>query len=143
MEILEENERTWRSRDDYSVYTGSSGIAYMFYHYGKCFNDATYIKVSFKFAMFLILDLRNNYFNIIIFLQKATELLERCVTKFKSRHEITFLTGVVGPLALAAVILHSQGKEEEAKQLILKYMDSPNFFPKFRLPFFNHYFSQT
>ncbi|XP_014482448.1 PREDICTED: lanC-like protein 1 isoform X2 [Dinoponera quadriceps] len=95
MEILEENERMWLSRDDYSVYTGSAGIAYTFYHYGKSFNDAAYIK-------------------------KATGLLERCVTKFKSRHEITFLTGVVGPLALTAVILHSQRKEEEAKQLILK-----------------------
>lgn len=56
-------------------------------------------------------------------LQKATDLLERCVTKFKSRHEITFLTGVVGPLALTAVILHSQRKQEEAKQLILKYIN--------------------
>lgn len=48
MEILEENERSWLSRDDYSMYTGSAGIAYTFYHFGKYFNDATYIKVCIK-----------------------------------------------------------------------------------------------
>lgn len=52
MEILEENERVWLSRDDYSVYTGSAGIAYTFYHYGKSFNDATYVKVYIKSGMF-------------------------------------------------------------------------------------------
>jgi len=50
----------------------------------------------------------------------ATEMLQRCVTEFKSKHKITFLTGVVGPLALATVKLHLQQKKEEAKQLILK-----------------------
>lgn len=55
-----------------------------------------------------------------ICLQMATEILQKCTTKFKSRHKITFLTGVVGPLALAAVILQSQQKKEEAEQLILK-----------------------
>lgn len=32
------------------------------------------------------------------------------------------MTGVVGPLALAAVILYSQGKKEEMEQLISKYI---------------------
>lgn len=50
----------------------------------------------------------------------ATEILQRCVTKFKSKHKITFLTGVGGPLALTAVILQSQQKKKEAEQLILK-----------------------
>ena len=51
----------------------------------------------------------------------AAEILRRCATEFKkSRHEVTFLTGIVGPLALAAVILHSQQKKEQAEQLILK-----------------------
>lgn len=49
----------------------------------------------------------------------AIEILQRCTIKFKSRHKITFLTGIVGPSALAAVILQSQQKEE-AEQLILK-----------------------
>jgi hypothetical protein len=50
----------------------------------------------------------------------ATEILQKCATEFKSKHKITFLTGVVGPLALAAVLLQSQQKKEEAEQLILK-----------------------
>lgn len=32
------------------------------------------------------------------------------------------MTGAVGPLALAAVILYSQGKKEETEQLISKYI---------------------
>lgn len=60
-------------------------------------------------------------------LQKAIELLDKCIKSHSSRkHEITFLTGVVGPLALAAVILHSQNKEEEAKKLIKKYINFKN-----------------
>jgi len=50
----------------------------------------------------------------------ATEILQKCVTEFKNKHKITFLTGIVGPLALAANILYSQQKKEEAEQLILK-----------------------
>jgi len=50
----------------------------------------------------------------------AAEILQRCATEFKSRREVTFLTGIVGPLALTAVMLHSQQKREQAEQLILK-----------------------
>lgn len=42
---MEENEHQWTYHDDYSVYTGSAGIAYMFYQYGKCFNEPHYIDV--------------------------------------------------------------------------------------------------
>ncbi|XP_067211178.1 lanC-like protein 2 isoform X2 [Linepithema humile] len=96
IKILNENERKWRNSDDYSVYTGLAGIAYTLHHYGR-YNDSIYI-------------------------QTATELLEKCTkhAKIKSRPKITFLTGVIGPFALTAVILHSQGKTEEAKEVILK-----------------------
>lgn len=50
----------------------------------------------------------------------ATEILQKCAAEFKSKHKITFLTGVGGPLALTAVILQSQQKKKEADQLILK-----------------------
>lgn len=50
----------------------------------------------------------------------AAEILQKCATEFKSRHEVTFLTGIVGPLTLATIILHSQQKKELAEQLILK-----------------------
>ncbi|KAG5330436.1 LANC2 protein, partial [Acromyrmex charruanus] len=95
IEVLKKNKRKWLDSSDYSVYTGQAGIAYTLYRYGKYYNDSEYINM-------------------------AAEILQRCTTEFKSRHEVTFLTGTVGPLALAAVILHSQQEKEQAEQLILK-----------------------
>ncbi|TGZ49502.1 lanC-like protein 2 isoform X1 [Temnothorax longispinosus] len=95
IQVLKKNERKWLNSDDYSVYTGQAGIAYTLYYYGKYYSDSMYTNM-------------------------AIEILQRCATEFKSRHNITFLTGVVGPLALAAVILESQQKKKEAEQLILK-----------------------
>lgn len=95
MKTLKENEKKWYNNDDYSVYTGSAGIAFALYHYGKYYNDSGYVKT-------------------------ATDILKKCAANFKSRHKVTFLTGAVGPLALAAVILYSQSKKEETEQLISK-----------------------
>ncbi|KAG5318275.1 LANC2 protein, partial [Pseudoatta argentina] len=95
IEVLKKNKRKWLDSSDYSVYTGQAGIAYTLYRYGKYYNDSEYINM-------------------------AAEILQRCTTEFKSRHEVTFLTGTVGPLALAAVILHSQQEKEQAEQLIFK-----------------------
>lgn len=50
----------------------------------------------------------------------ATEILQRCARKFTSKHKITFLTGAVGPIALAAVVLQSQEKKKESEQLIVR-----------------------
>ncbi|XP_070164117.1 lanC-like protein 2 isoform X2 [Polyergus mexicanus] len=94
MKTLKENEKKWYN-DDYSIYTGSAGIAFTLYHYGKYYNDSTYIKT-------------------------ATDILRKCAIEFKSKHKITFLTGIAGPLALTAVILYSQGMKEEMEQLIYK-----------------------
>lgn len=44
MKTLKENEKKWYN-DDYSIYTGSAGIAFTLYHYGKYYNDSAYIKV--------------------------------------------------------------------------------------------------
>ncbi|CAK9829125.1 LanC-like protein 2 [Anthophora retusa] len=90
---LEEEENHWMKYDDYSIYTGTAGIAFMFYQYGKCFNKPDYI-------------------------DRAMKLLKRCVDKYKNKRDITFLTGTVGPLALNAVILYSQGHHEEAHKMI-------------------------
>ncbi|XP_011699657.1 PREDICTED: lanC-like protein 1 [Wasmannia auropunctata] len=95
VEILKKNEKKWLSENDYSIYTGQAGIAYALYYYGKYYNDSVYTNM-------------------------ATEMLQRCITEFKSKHKITFLTGTVGPLAMVAVILHFQQKKEEAEQLILR-----------------------
>ncbi|XP_076244798.1 glutathione S-transferase LANCL1 [Calliopsis andreniformis] len=95
IEHLESKKSHWTYNDDYSVYTGTPGIAYTFYHYGKCFNEPGYI-------------------------DKATELLRMSINKFRSRREVTFLTGIAGPLALGAVVLYSRGNQEEAHTLISK-----------------------
>lgn len=92
---LEDNKKHWSYNDDYSVYTGTAGIGYMFYKYGKCFNEPVYIT-------------------------KAIELLKGCVNKFRGRREVTFLSGIAGPLALNAVVSHLQGNHEETQNMILK-----------------------
>lgn len=48
MKTLKENEKKWYNNDDYSVYTGSAGIAFTLYYYGKYYNDSAYIKVFMK-----------------------------------------------------------------------------------------------
>lgn len=92
---LEDKKKHWTYHDDCSVYTGTAGIGYMFYHYGKTFNDPAYI-------------------------EKAVELLRTCVNKFRGKREVTFLTGHAGPLALNAVVSHSQGNKEECQKMIAK-----------------------
>ncbi|XP_017885838.1 lanC-like protein 2 isoform X2 [Ceratina calcarata] len=95
LDRLEEKKNHWTHNDDNSMYTGSAGIAYMFYHYGKCFNEPAYI-------------------------DKSVELLRICIDKFRHKREITFLTGVVGPLTMGAVVFHSQGYRDEAQNAISK-----------------------
>lgn len=95
LKLLEENRKHWLHHDDCSVYTGSAGIAYAYYHCGKCFNEPSYIDV-------------------------AEELLESCASKFRGRHEYTFLTGIAGPMALYAVVLYSQGNNEASQNIITK-----------------------
>ncbi|XP_006624620.1 glutathione S-transferase LANCL1 isoform X1 [Apis dorsata] len=90
---LEENEHQWTYHDDYSVYTGSAGIAYMFYQYGKCFNEPHYI-------------------------DKAMELIRICIHRCRSKREITFLTGIVGPLTLSAIMFHSQNNSTTTQDII-------------------------
>lgn len=51
MKTLKENETKWYNNGDYSVYTGSAGIAFTFYHYGRYYNDSAYIKVFKKIQM--------------------------------------------------------------------------------------------
>ncbi|XP_015437581.1 PREDICTED: lanC-like protein 1 isoform X2 [Dufourea novaeangliae] len=92
---LEEKKSHWIHDHDNSVYTGTAGIAYMFYHYGKCFNEPAYIR-------------------------KAAKLLGTSVSKFRGRREITFVTGIAGPLALHAVVSHSEGNEKESENMITR-----------------------
>ena len=44
--MLKENEKVWGNRHDVSVYTGTTGIAYTFYHCGIVLQNIDYILVS-------------------------------------------------------------------------------------------------
>ncbi|XP_015603039.1 uncharacterized protein LOC107271495 [Cephus cinctus] len=92
MQMLERNEKHW-SFDDYSIYTGVTGIAYLFYHYGKYFHEDAYI-------------------------MRAAKLIRGSLEKAKGKRHVTFLTGIAGPLALGAVINHLHFDREESKNLI-------------------------
>lgn len=50
------------------------------------------------------------------------KLLRICIDKFRDKREITFLTGIVGPLALGAVVFHSKGYSDVAQNMISKYI---------------------
>ena len=50
------------------------------------------------------------------------ELLNVCIGKFRGKREITFLTGIVGPLALGAVVFHSEGYSDVAQNMISMYI---------------------
>lgn len=91
---LEKNKMKWYSIDDQSIYTGLSGIAMLFDHYGKYFDDPTYIS-------------------------KAAEMVHSCVSKLNSRRQVTFLIGSAGPLSLGAV-LHNNIDIEESRAMISK-----------------------
>ena len=48
MHDLERNSEDWYDVYDTSLYTGLSGLAYTFFHYGQYFEDPEYISVGFK-----------------------------------------------------------------------------------------------
>lgn len=58
----------------------------------------------------------------IFFEQEAMELLNVCIGKFRGKREITFLTGIVGPLAIGAVVFHSEGYSDVAQNMISMYI---------------------
>ncbi|XP_034938031.1 lanC-like protein 2 isoform X2 [Chelonus insularis] len=94
MDHLDKHKTGWLTRDDTSIYTGNSGIAYMYYLYGKQFNDESYIT-------------------------KALELI-KIRSKSTSRRDITFLTGEAGRLSLGAVIYHITNNKAESLEMISK-----------------------
>ncbi|XP_032779596.2 glutathione S-transferase LANCL1 [Daphnia magna] len=75
---------------DYSVYTGKSGYALLYFEAGKMLNSPEYIEQAFFMA------------------EKCTMHLHKPNAK-----DLTFLTGVSGPLALAAACAHSLRQPEK------------------------------
>ncbi|XP_011308985.1 lanC-like protein 2 [Fopius arisanus] len=88
-------EQEWINRNDSSVYTGISGIAYLFFVYGERFNEPTYI-------------------------DKAVELIEGAGGNKNDKKSITFLTGEAGRLAVGALIHHSVGNDEKSTEIITR-----------------------
>lgn len=134
MKILKENNKEWLERD-YSIYTGSAGIAYTYYHYGKYYDEPSYIDVRLNIQyIFIQFDIRyyvnivniRHYINVIV-LQKAKELLERCIRKCKYQDKVAFLTGIAGPVALAAIVAHLQHKTMTSIYFVSKYIDFSAF----------------
>ncbi|XP_049860909.1 lanC-like protein 2 [Schistocerca gregaria] len=79
-------------QNDYSIYTGTTGIAFLYY---------------------LLSTKQSNP----EFLKRASEIIDTVLPKLKN-HRITFLTGDAGPLALGAVVYHKQGLTDNSNELI-------------------------
>ncbi|XP_057320711.1 lanC-like protein 2 [Microplitis mediator] len=93
---LNNNKKQWINQDDSSIYTGNTGIAYLYYFYGTRFNEETYIK-------------------------RALELIDRQDSS-RSKRDITFLIGEAGRLALGAVIFKSLNDEAQSESMITKLL---------------------
>ncbi|PNF36631.1 hypothetical protein B7P43_G13328 [Cryptotermes secundus] len=77
---------------DYSVYTGTSGIALLYLLLSKRLNSSTYAK-------------------------RALDMAERVLSKLKN-HRVSYLNGDAGPLAIGAVLYHTQGAEAKSQHCI-------------------------
>ncbi|XP_046485573.1 lanC-like protein 2 isoform X1 [Neodiprion pinetum] len=94
MRELERNKNYFENSTDFSIYTGTTGIANLYYHYGTNFNDPSYIS-------------------------RANETIERSLSRLKtSKRLITFLCGSAGPLALGAVINHLHFAKDKSRSMI-------------------------
>ncbi|XP_069690733.1 lanC-like protein 2 isoform X2 [Periplaneta americana] len=80
------------SSHDYSIYTGTSGIALLYLLLSVRLNNASY-------------------------LTRAVEITEQALSRLKN-HRMSYLNGDAGPLALSAVLYHKQGASERSRQCI-------------------------
>ncbi|XP_046745140.1 lanC-like protein 2 isoform X2 [Diprion similis] len=91
---LERNKNYFENSTDFSIYTGTTGIANLYYHYGTNYKDQSYI-------------------------DRAAEMIEKSLSSLKtSKRVITFLCGSAGPLALGAVINHLHFSKDKSRSMI-------------------------
>ena len=83
---------------DYSVYTGKSGYALLYFEAANILNSAEYLEQAFFMA------------------EKCTMHLHKPNVK-----DLTFLTGAGGPLALAAVCAHLLKQPEKEHHFIHRF----------------------
>ncbi|XP_035681798.1 lanC-like protein 2 [Branchiostoma floridae] len=93
---VEDGQRS-ESGHDYSIYTGSTGIALLYLHLAQVFKDGA----------------RDD------FLKKALEWVQPGLKHLK-RKRLTFLCGDAGPLAVGAVIYHRMGLKEAQEGCLSK-----------------------
>uniref|UniRef100_A0A8D3AFW1 Glutathione S-transferase LANCL1 n=2 Tax=Scophthalmus maximus TaxID=52904 RepID=A0A8D3AFW1_SCOMX len=94
-ELLALVEDGLRSADprDCTIYTGWAGIALLYLHLHNVFKEDS-------------------------FLQKALDHVSRSLKCLTRRHDVTFLCGDAGPLAVAAVVYHRLQRGQEADECI-------------------------
>ncbi|XP_067358428.1 glutathione S-transferase LANCL1 isoform X1 [Channa argus] len=102
-ELLAVMENGLRSADprDCTTYTGWAGIALLYLHLHDVFRDDS-------------------------FLQKALEYASRSLKCLTRRHDVTFLCGDVGPLAVAAVVYHRLRSGQESDECINRLLQHHN-----------------
>ncbi|KAK2156084.1 hypothetical protein LSH36_222g03052 [Paralvinella palmiformis] len=98
LQKLDSGLETHTDWSDYSVYTGTTGIALLYFHLHDKFGEGDR------------------------YLEKALHYIDEPLNHLKRRKH-TFLCGDAGPLALGAVIYHKLGKEND-KQECLKRLFS-------------------
>ncbi|XP_028322378.1 glutathione S-transferase LANCL1 [Gouania willdenowi] len=82
---------------DCTTYTGWAGIALLYLHLHNVFKDAS-------------------------FLQRAEEHVSRSLKCLTRRHDVTFLCGDAGPLAVAAVVFHRLQKQQQSEECISRLL---------------------
>lgn len=98
-ELLAVMENGLKSADprDCTSYTGWAGIALLYLHLHNVFRESS-------------------------FLQKALEYVSRSLKCLTRRHDVTFLCGDTGPLAVAAVVFYRLQRVQEADECINRLM---------------------
>ncbi|XP_019746703.1 glutathione S-transferase LANCL1 isoform X1 [Hippocampus comes] len=92
-----ENGLKTAEKKDCTTYTGWAGIALLYLHMHRIFNQPA-------------------------FLQKALEHVGRSLKCLTRRHDVTFLCGDTGPLAVAAAVYHRLQRPGEADECIRRLL---------------------
>jgi lantibiotic modifying enzyme len=95
--FFESNLEDYININDYSIYTGISGVAFLFFHLDKV--------------------LPKNIITSDNLLDKSLSYLEK-VLKYLNNKKYSFICGDSGPIALSAVIYHIKGNNEECNKML-------------------------
>ncbi|ESO05814.1 hypothetical protein HELRODRAFT_184893 [Helobdella robusta] len=88
--------------NDPSIYTGSSGVAYLYYHLYKNYDVDQKTKQAF--------------------LTKSVEIMKKTMKHIKNRAP-SFIAGDAGPYCVGAIIFKADKKQDESEKCLKKFMD--------------------